>query len=102
MDESTGDESTGGETGEPTDDGGEEFPFDPGSVAEDAAMFPRTVMAGEMQVSSALLAIFIDDAQPKTLRVWRDSEVEGNVVLESREAFSELRSSSPTKGQEVR
>ena len=80
MDESTGDE-TGGETGEPTDDGGEEFPFDPDSVAEDAAMFPRTVMAGEMQASSALLAIFIEDAQPKTLRLWRDSEVEGNVVL---------------------
>ncbi len=78
--ESTG-EGTGGESGEPEDDGGEELPFDPGSVPEDDVTFPRTVMAGEMQASSALLSIFIGDAQPKTLRLWRDSEIEGNVVL---------------------
>lgn len=85
ADDSTGQATTddGSSTGdpEPTDDGGEEFPFDPGSVAQDDINFPRTVISGEMKASSVLLAIYIEDTQPKTLRFWRDSDVDGNVVL---------------------
>ncbi|MBL4687383.1 MAG: alkaline phosphatase D family protein [Nannocystaceae bacterium] len=80
--DSTGDDDTGTTGGdEPVDDGGEEFPFEPGGVPEDQDMFPRTVMAGEMQPDSVLLAIYIDDAQPKSLRLWRESQIEGNIIL---------------------
>jgi len=80
--DSTGDDDTGTTGGEePVDDGGEEFRFEPDRVPEDIDMFPRTVMAGEMKPSSVLLAIYIDDAEPKTLRLWRESQIEGNIIL---------------------
>jgi hypothetical protein len=71
-------------TGEPEDvcpDGAVLEPFDPDAIPQDDAAFPFALMAGEMQTSSAMLAIQIPDAQPKLLRVWRPADEPGMVWL---------------------
>lgn len=55
--------------------------FDPDAIPQDDAAFPFALMAGEMQTSSALLAIQVPDAQPKILRVWRPADEPGMVWL---------------------
>lgn len=80
-----GSSSSDGSTGEPEpepaciEDGGFVEAFDADAIPQDDALFPYAVMAGEMQTSSALLAIQIPDAQPKILRVWRPAEEDGMV-----------------------
>jgi len=80
-----GSDSTG-ETGEPAcvDEGFEED-FDAEAIPTDDAVFPYAIMAGEMQPTSALLAIQIPDAEPKQLRVWRPVEPEGTVLVVAEE-----------------
>jgi len=55
--------------------------FDPAAVALDASLFPCAVMAGEMRPTSVMIAVYIADAAPKTLRVWRPGEVASEVEL---------------------
>jgi phosphodiesterase/alkaline phosphatase D-like protein len=55
--------------------------FDPDAIPQDDAVFPYALMAGEMRTTSALLALQIPDAQPKTLRVWRPADEPGMVHL---------------------
>ncbi len=68
-------------TGEPAACEGQAITFDPAAVALDAALFPTAVMAGEMRPTSVMLAFFIAEPGPRTLRVWRSSEVPGEALL---------------------
>ncbi|HGG56571.1 MAG TPA: hypothetical protein ENK31_02115, partial [Nannocystis exedens] len=54
--------------------GGELIEFDPASIDVDELLFPLAVMAGEMRPTSIMVAVFIADAAPKTLRIWRPSD----------------------------
>jgi phosphodiesterase/alkaline phosphatase D-like protein len=76
-DPTTGDATTG----EPAVCAGQPIAFDPAAIALDAALFPTAVMAGEMRPTSVMLAFFIAEPGPRTLRVWRSSEVPGEVNL---------------------
>jgi hypothetical protein len=76
-DPTTGDATTG----EPAVCAGQPIAFDPAAIALDAALFPTAVMAGEMRPTSVMLAFFIAEPGAKTLRVWRSSEVPGEVDL---------------------
>ena len=76
----TGD-GDGGETGSDGGDGGEPIEFDPDGVDEDIALFPRTPISGEMTSSRVMVAVYVSDASAKTLRFWRPSATEGEVVL---------------------
>lgn len=84
----TTEESTETE-GEETDTTGGEDPclegeiidFDPEALDYDEELFPLAVMAGEMRPESVMLAVYIDDAQPKTLRVWLPTDTPGQVEL---------------------
>jgi hypothetical protein len=88
SDETTGDATTGdGTTGDGTTGDAElceQSPavrFDPEAVLLDAELFPCAVMAGEMRPESVRISVFIADAAPKTLRVWRAGAVVGEVEL---------------------
>ncbi len=78
-------DETGTTTGEPDpaceEPDGFEEDFDAEAIPADDATFPLAVLAGEMQPESIMLSIFIADAEPKTLRVWREAETEGTVVV---------------------
>lgn len=51
-------------------------------LPESFEVFPRTVLAGDMTTTSVVIAIYVADGAPKTLRVWnRDS---GDVAEERR------------------
>lgn len=50
---------------------GEPWELEPTGVAESREIFPRTVLAGDMGTDFIVLAIFIADKRPKTLRIWR-------------------------------
>jgi len=64
--ETTGaDASSGGPT-----TGADAPTFAPASVAEDAAVFPRTVISGEMKPGSVMLAVFVATGAAVTLRMW--------------------------------
>jgi phosphodiesterase/alkaline phosphatase D-like protein len=68
---STGPTSTdaaSGETGADASTG--ETAFVPDSVPEDAVLFPRTVLAGEMKPTSVMLAVLAADRGEVTLRLW--------------------------------
>lgn len=80
ADGSTGGLATGdAQTGESTDDGdgsdsssgGDPLDFDPESVPLDETLFPRAVLAGEMKPTSFMVAGYVANAEPQTLRVWR-------------------------------
>ena len=58
-------EGSSEETGEP--DGPD---FDPEAIAESVETFPRTVMAGEMQADSFMVAGFVSDGEDVDLHVW--------------------------------
>jgi phosphodiesterase/alkaline phosphatase D-like protein len=77
------DESTTGDTGEPEvcEDGGALEAFDPEAIPQDDNTFPFALMAGEMQTTSALLAVQLPDTLPKILRVWRPTDQPGMVWL---------------------
>jgi alkaline phosphatase D len=68
-------------------DGAQAFAFDPEAVTEDAALFPCGVQAGEMTAAGCLLWTFVEDAaQALSVRVWRPSQVAGEVLLVSEQA----------------
>lgn len=77
--DTTTDDATTGDA-ELCEDGATQL-FDPEAVALDELLFPCTVMAGEMRPTSVMIAAFIADAAPKTLRVWRTGGEAGEVVL---------------------
>ncbi len=62
-------------------DGGEEVELDPHGVPHDEALFPLAVLAGTCTTGSALLKAHASDGGGKRVRVWRESESEGHVVL---------------------
>jgi alkaline phosphatase D len=68
-------------------DGGAVVAMDPESLPIDDAAFPLGVQAGMASPSSILLWTRIGDAAVKTLRVWRDAEAPGDVVLVQEEAI---------------
>ncbi|HGG57561.1 MAG TPA: hypothetical protein ENK31_07180 [Nannocystis exedens] len=79
VDPTTSDASTSGTTGDTTTTGGdlcggELIEFDPASIDVNELLFPLAVMAGEMRPTSIMVAVFIADAAPKTLRIWRPSD----------------------------
>lgn len=65
-----GDETGDGSTGDAST-GGADGPFVPASVPEDVAVFPRTVISGEMKPTSVMLAVLAADRAEVTLRVWQ-------------------------------
>ena len=70
-----GDEQGSEETGsDPVD-------FDPEAIPESTDLFPRTVMAGDMDPTSMTVAMYIADAAPKRLRVWQPTGDDGMVDL---------------------
>lgn len=84
----TGDSTTeNSTTGDSTTGGaelcaeGSAIAFDPEAVAFDPVLFPCAVTAGEMRPTAVMFAVLIADGAPKTLRVWRPSEVAGEVLL---------------------
>ena len=84
SDTTTGDSTTTG--GELCD--GELIEFDPESVELNETLFPLAVMVGEMKPTSVMVAIFIADAAPKLLRIWRQSDEPGLVELIHEEEIS--------------
>jgi len=64
-----------------TETGGAPIDWDPQAVPESLRLFPRTVMAGDMVVDAFVVAIYIADAAPKTLRVWQPAADGQQVVL---------------------
>ena len=75
-----GDETTGGAAA-CEDDVLFEEAFDAESILLDETNFPYAVMAGEMTTTSVLLAVFVADAQPRTLRIWRPTDTDGVVAV---------------------
>jgi alkaline phosphatase D len=65
----------------PPSDGASPTSFAPESVPEDTALFPLGVQAGAMTATSALLWSYAEDSAPCVLRVWRDGEQPGQVLL---------------------
>ncbi len=72
----------GSSTGEldGTSTGEDPVEFDPEAVPESMELFPRTVLAGDMDTSSVTLAIYVADAAPKRLRVWQPADA-GEIAL---------------------
>lgn len=70
--------STTGATGDGATTGaattGDAPMFVPADVPEDAAVFPRTVIAGEMKPTSVMLAIFVATREQVTLRMWEHAK----------------------------
>lgn len=56
---------------DPDVDGGEVVDWDPMAATLDETLFPMGVQSGAARTEDVLLWGFADDAQPKTLRVWR-------------------------------
>jgi alkaline phosphatase D len=77
---STGGDTTGGEA-VCEDEVMFEEAFDAESILLDETNFPYAVMAGEMKPTSVLLAVFIADAQPRTLRIWKPAAADGVVAV---------------------
>ncbi|MCA9661012.1 MAG: alkaline phosphatase D family protein [Myxococcales bacterium] len=78
--DTTGVETTGTTTGEDLC-AGELVEFDPESIALDEVLFPLAVMVGEMKTTSVMFAVFVADASPKTLRIWRTTDDPGVVDM---------------------
>ncbi len=79
VDPTTDTNTSGTTTGDTTTTGsdlcgGELIEFDPAAIDVDDLLFPLAVMAGEMRPTSVMVAVFIADAAPKTLRIWRPSD----------------------------
>lgn len=55
--------------------------FSPEAIPEDTAVFALGVQAGAMGPSSALLWCFVEGGAPCVVRVWRESEQPGQVLL---------------------
>jgi len=70
------------------DDGGTPFAFDPDGVAQDDTLFPIPAQSGAVRAESVILTALAADGAAKTLRVWRDSEVSGEVILVKDEAIT--------------
>lgn len=84
ADDTTGD-SDGSSTGDPeglcdAEDGFEEEWNAPG-LTQDDTTFPMAVMAGEMRPESAMFTVYIEDAAPKILRVWRGASTPGMSLI---------------------
>ena len=85
----TTDDTSAGSTGDTDGDtdgvevceGAEEIEFDPEAIAQDDTTFPLAIMAGEMRPESAMIAVFVENPEPKVLRVWQPSEQAGTVLL---------------------
>lgn len=60
-------------------DGATDVAVDPLAPAQDDALFPLGVQAGDMTSSSVVLWTHSADAEKKRLRVWRDSATPGHV-----------------------
>ncbi|MBC8071033.1 MAG: alkaline phosphatase D family protein [Deltaproteobacteria bacterium] len=77
----SGSEST--DTGEPAAclEAPSELGFVPDAIAQDDALFPSAVMAGEMKPTSFMVAGYVDDRSPKRLLVWRAGEAQDSVVV---------------------
>lgn len=56
--------------------------FAPEEVPESTARFPRTPMAGDMQSTRVVLAFFVADDAPVTLRMWTAEEVVVDQAIE--------------------
>ncbi|MCB9665781.1 MAG: alkaline phosphatase family protein [Alphaproteobacteria bacterium] len=54
--------------------------FDVDAIPESRTIFPRTVLAGDMQTDRVVLTMFFADGRPKTLRVWAEDAPELLVV----------------------
>ena len=80
-DDDDDDSSTGDPPEACEEEGAFEEEFDAPSIAEDDTTFPLAVMAGEMKPTSAMFTVYIDDAQPKILRVWRAGSSEGTALI---------------------
>ncbi|MCS6900617.1 MAG: hypothetical protein RMJ98_13755, partial [Myxococcales bacterium] len=65
----------------PPSDGATAIAFSPESIPEDTTLFPLGVQAGAMTPTSVLLWGYVEDDAPCTLRVWRDSDQQGQVWL---------------------
>lgn len=64
-----------------TVDGATRVAFDPGSVTEDGALFDLGVQAGAMTADGVRLWTRVSTPGPSTLRVWRESDTAGEVML---------------------
>ena len=49
-------------------------PFDPESVPESLERFPRTPIAGDMTQTRIVIAFYVADDTPVTLRLWTEAE----------------------------
>lgn len=67
-------------------DGAQPVDFEPEAVALDEARYPLGVQAGDMTPASALLWTKVEAGAPGVLRVWRASEVAGQVKLVKEQA----------------
>ncbi len=76
-------DGTGTDTGEPLCDEAMvvEEVFDADAIPQDDTNFPLAVMAGQMQPDSFMGAVWVADATPVTLRVWRETAVDGTVAI---------------------
>jgi alkaline phosphatase D len=81
TDDSEGSTGPGDTEGWEGCEGGEIIEFAPDDIPQDDSVYPLAVMAGEMKPESAVLAIFIADGDPKTLRVWQPGPDAGTVNL---------------------
>lgn len=81
--DSSGSADESGDTGDPPAecDEPEAIEFDPEPIVYDQAIFPLAIMAGEMKPESVMFAIYIEDKQPKVLRVWTPGDRDGMVRL---------------------
>lgn len=71
-----------------TFDGGVETAFDPASVVQNDDVFVNGIQAGSMTASGVRLWTRTDEATDSVvLRVWRDSDIAGSVVLVHDEAL---------------
>jgi len=71
-------------------DGAEATAFSPGDIPQEDTLFPLGVQAGAMRPTSALLWAYRDDpSMPCTLRVWRESDLPGQVLLHTDRALPE-------------
>jgi alkaline phosphatase D len=57
--------------------------FEPEAVPESVDRFPRTPIAGDMTKNRVVIAFYVDDDSPVTLRVWTDLESVVDQYVES-------------------
>jgi len=48
--------------------------WEPEGIPESTDLFPRTVIAGDMGPEHIVLAVYVADKAPKTLRIWKDGK----------------------------